>query len=863
MTPSENTRENAPAAEQAPPEPSSATLGTFSGVFTPSVLTILGIILFLRLGYVTGSAGMGRALIIIALANLISILTSQSLAAIATNLKVKGGGDYYLISRTLGHQFGGAIGMVLYLAQSVSVAFYCIGFAEAINAMAPHMPLLTPRIIATTAVGLLFVLAWLGADWATRFQYGVMVLLVAALFSFFLGGIAQWEPATFSANWSAPEQAPPFWIIFGIFFPAVTGFTQGVSMSGDLKDPGKSLPLGTFLAVGVSIVVYFGVAMVFAGALPNKVMMADYQAIKKVARYGVLIDAGVIAATLSSAMASFMGGPRILQSLAADRIFPFLTPFAKGAGAASNPRRAILLTLAIAIATIGLGQLNLVAKVVSMFFLISYGLLNYATYYEAQTESPSFRPRFRWFNKYLSLLGCLICLGIILALDIQNGLIAMAILMAIHQYLKRTAGPARWADSSSAHAFQVIRKQLLSMANTPDHDRNWRPHILAFTNHAERRVVLLTFAQWLEGQSGLVTAVRVIEGTSARTRREQEEAQEALQHDITDHQLNAFPLVVRTEDAAAALPILLQSYGIGPLNANTVLVNWYGQSGVGIPGLQALKYGRNLKAAFGMGFNLVLLHYDPTRFASVMQSNDSDRRIDVWWQADATSRLMLLLAYLMTRHKSWEKAQIRVLTAGTGERIAQTKATLAQMLEDVRIDAQAQIVTDLSPEMVRAESSKSSWVFLPFKIKQFKLTDIHGYSLERTLPMLPPAALVMAAEDIDLDAEPEEGAAGELAQALDALQEAERRVARCEKEAQRTKQTVETLVAQLAEANGQSPQDTETIERLNNSLAEAQQLADQAFRKAAKAQAKSEDAAKTVEQLGGPSKEDAATDEPK
>lgn len=843
------------AKTRSPETASAANLGTFAGVFTPSVLTILGIILFLRLGYVTGSAGMGRALIIIAVANLISILTSQSLAAIATNLKVKGGGDYYLISRTLGHQFGGAIGMVLYLAQSVSVAFYCIGFAEALSAMLPDLPVLTPRIIAITAMGLLFILAWKGADWATRFQYGVMVLLVAALFSFFWGGLPQWEPTQFSANWSAPDDAPPFWIIFGIFFPAVTGFTQGVSMSGDLKDPGKSLPLGTFMAVGVSILVYFAVAVVFAGVLPNNVMMTDYQSIKKVARYGFLIDAGVIAATLSSAMASFMGGPRILQSLAADRIFPFLTPFAKGAGPASNPRRAILLTLAIATATIGLGQLNLVAKVVSMFFLISYGLLNYATYYEARTRSPSFRPRFRWFNKYLSLLGCLICLAIILALDIQNGIIAMAILLAIHQYLKRTSGPSRWADSSSAHAFQVIRKQLLALAQTPDHDRNWRPHILAFTNDAERRVALLNFAQWIEGGSGLISAVRIIEGSGIRVRKAQEEAQSELERHITENSLNVFPLVVHTEDAASALPMLLQGHGVGPVHANTVLVNWYGQSGIGIHGLQALKYGRHLKTAFGLGFNLLVLYCDPNRLNSVMASEAYQRRIDVWWQADATSRLMLLLAYLMTRHAIWQKAEIRVLTAGTGERLAQTQAEMAQVLEEVRIDAQVEIVADLAPERVVEESASSSWVFLPFKIEQFKLIDLNGYSLERVLPKLPPTALVMAAEDIDLDAEPEEGTAGELAQALDTLAEAERRVARREREVRRTNRTVTAITEQLSEAQNQSPEDTVTADRLTALLAEAKKQAELAFRKSAKDKAKAEDAAKEVDRLGGPAKE--------
>jgi amino acid transporter len=227
------------------------TLGTFSGVFTPSILTILGIILFLRLGYVVGNAGLGRALLIIGLANVISILTSFSLSAIATNMKVKGGGDYYLISRTLGVEFGGAIGIVLFLAQSVSIAFYCIGFGEAVAAMLPGGGEALPQIIAALAVSFLFVFAWLGADWATRFQYVVMTILAVALFSFFAGGLAKWENATLVQNWTSPASGPGFWVLFAIFFPAVTGFTQGVSMSGDLKDAGRSLPLGTFFAVPV------------------------------------------------------------------------------------------------------------------------------------------------------------------------------------------------------------------------------------------------------------------------------------------------------------------------------------------------------------------------------------------------------------------------------------------------------------------------------------------------------------------------------------------------------------------------------------------------------------------------------------
>jgi amino acid transporter len=263
-------------------ENKNGTLGTFAGVFTPSILTILGIILFLRVGYVVGNAGLGRTLIILALANGISVLTTISLSAIATNLKVKGGGDYYLISRTLGPEFGGAIGVVLFLAQSISIAFYCIGLGEVVAVMLPYSLKFLPQIIAAVSLGFLFILAWVGADLATKFQYIVMVILVAALISFFIGGFLRWDNALLVQNWSASEKSLDFWVIFAIFFPAVTGFTQGVSMSGDLKDAGKSLPLGTFLAVGISIVVYFIAAVMFAASLPQQVLLSDYEAMKQI-----------------------------------------------------------------------------------------------------------------------------------------------------------------------------------------------------------------------------------------------------------------------------------------------------------------------------------------------------------------------------------------------------------------------------------------------------------------------------------------------------------------------------------------------------------------------------------------------------
>ena len=829
------------------------TLGTFAGVFTPSILTILGIILFLRMGYVVGGAGGGRALLIVGLANIISILTSFSLSATATNLKVKGGGDYYLISRTLGLEFGGAIGVVLFFAQSISIAFYCIGFGEAIVNLLSGNTLFSANVIAAMAVLFLFVFAWLGADWATKFQYGVMALLFGALVSFFMGGLPRWEMATFWGNWETPPNSPGFWVLFALFFPAVTGFTQGVSMSGDLKNPGKSLPLGTFMAVGISMVVYLAVAVIFSGVLPNTVLTSDYGAMKKVARLGWLIDAGVIAATLSSAMASFLGAPRILQSLSSDRIFPFLLPFAKGSGPSANPRRAVLLSAGIALGIISLGQLNMIARVVSMFFLISYGLLNYATFYEARADSPSFRPRFKWFDPRLSLLGFFTCLGAMLAIDIKYGIIATSVLFAVYQYLKRSAGPARWAAGSRSHHLQRVRENLLAVADEPEHDRDWRPQLIAFTNDAQRRPQLLTFASWIEGRSGLTTAVRVIEGSGARMKKSKQEAEDALSLEIKKAGSTAFPLVVVSDDISKALPILVQSYGVGPFRANTVLINWMDQLDRGISGIGALQYVQNLRGLFRQGCNLVVLNETEDYGANLNKVPEADRRIDVWWWGDVTSRLMLLLAYLMTRSEQWDQTTLRLLVCW-GENESQTDMeTIRQTLEDIRIDASPEILGRVDTDTVIRQSKTAAMTFLPFYFKQYKLVDPFGNSVSRILAQLPAVALVKASKDIDLDAEPEEGAAGEIAAAIDAVSGADKKARAAEKEAAREKEQVDTLKEKIQklDADADPNDDTVTLADVRSQLSDAEAALEKAHRRAVRARAKADDAAAGLSKLTG------------
>jgi amino acid transporter len=851
-------------------ELSTGTLGTFTGVFTPSILTILGIILFMRLGYVVGSAGLLQALVIIAMANSISVLTTFSLSAIATNFRVRGGGDYYLISRTLGVEFGGAIGAVLFLAQSVSIAFYAIGFGEVISGMLATGSVHLPQIIAASAVAVLFVFAWLGTDYATRFQYVVMVILAAALVSFFAGGIMKWDSDILKANFAFVPSSGDFWILFAIFFPAVTGFTQGVSMSGDLKDPGKSLPIGTFLAVGLSMVIYFIVAVVMGAAVPQDVLAGDYGAMRRVAFSGFLIDAGVIAATLSSAMASFMGAPRILQSMAGDKIFPFLAPFAKGFGPTGNPRRGVLLSAAIAFATITLGKLNIIAPVVSMFFLISYGLLNYATYFEARAASPSFRPRFGWYNLRLSLLGAVACLAAMFAINAAAGAVALAVLFAIYQYLKKAEGLERWVDSRRSYHLQRVREHLMAAAHEPEHPRDWRPQLLTFSNDSKRRQHLLQFSSWLEGGSGMTTAVRILEGQGVKMLKLKEEAETELKKSIEDHKMGAFPLVVVAPNAADAIQTLVQGFGIGPVKVNTVVINWIEQISRGFLGIREKRYGLYLRTAFRLGCNLIVLDSKEDEWAAVEKVSAGKRRIDVWWWGDATSRLMLLLAYLMTRSAEWGEARIMMYAVAYDENaekqvglpckefsgmgaVPRTEKEVVDclegMLDEVRIDASIEVVLNADAQEVVKRSKDAAMVFFPFRLRDNQLLTPFGAPVEDFLGDLPIVALALAAEDIDLESGPEEGKVAELAAALDEMETAQKRFDAASNEAGKAAKDTEEKEQRLQEMIT-SGSDKEEIAKAEAEKAAAGDQEEIATRKVAKALVKLEEARHLARELG-------------
>ncbi len=351
-------------------------------MFTPCVLTILGVIMFMRTGYVTGYGGMWLALVILGISKLITTLTTLSLSAIATNQRVKVGGVHYMISRVLGPDFGGSIGITLFFAQAIGVSFYVIGFTEALmstaNPFLEQIPVQgsnlavvleawrAPQVLSSLVVSGLFLLTFKGADVAIKAQYVVLAVLILSVASFVVGGALLFDRATLASNaGSAWSDEVGFWTAFAIFFPATTGITAGANMSGDLKKPGRSIPWGTLLAILVTAGVYVVQVVLMAGSVDRAALQADpFGSLKNMSVLPPLVVLGVFAATLSSAIGSFLGAPRILQAMGRDRLMGVMEFFGKGSGEANEPRRATVFTFAIAIGVIWAGDLNAVAEII-------------------------------------------------------------------------------------------------------------------------------------------------------------------------------------------------------------------------------------------------------------------------------------------------------------------------------------------------------------------------------------------------------------------------------------------------------------------------------------------------------------------
>lgn len=689
--------------------------GTFGGVFTPCTLTILGVIMFLRLGSVVGQSGIINALIIIVCANVITGLTGLSLSAIATNTQVKGGGAYFLISRSLGVEFGGAIGLVFFLAQAISVAMYVIGFAEAFVGSLP-VGGLSPVLVATCTNVVVFICVFIGAGWTIRVQYGILAILGLSLVSLYTGAIGSFSTEHLKANLRPDfDQGESFFTMFALFFPAVTGIMAGANMSGDLRRPERSIPLGTLAAVVVTGIIYLSEALLIGCAVPGDTLRNDNLVIASVSAWPVLIIAGVFAATLSSALGSMMGAPRILQALARDGVFPSLNLFGSGSGAANEPRRAIVLTFVIAQVCILLADLNTIAPLITMFFMITYGLLNLATFYEAITKNPSYRPTFRFCHWATSLAAAIGCLAVMVLIEWRWALAAVGVMAGLYWYIARKEIRARWGDVGSGVLFERVRRTLLKLEGELEHPKNWRPIIVALSGAGWSRAYLAVYGHWLTTGRGILTLGQVVHGEADELLERRNAQEKLLQAFVDDQQLEAFPAVVAASTLREGIRALVQCVGMGRLRPNTLLLGWPTDTE------RAEGFGTTLRAVRSLGRNIVAL-----RFSEEVLGEDRDPwevpagTIDVWWRGHANGEMMLVLAHLLRANQAWRTSTIRLLRVVPSEEARRdVQAHLEELIRIARIPAQAVVVVAQGViAAIQSSSAPAGVVFIGFEVPE-------------------------------------------------------------------------------------------------------------------------------------------------
>ena len=735
-------------------------LGTFGGVFTPTILTILGVIMFMRANFVVGEAGVFGAILILCLANSITLLTSLSISAIATNMQVRGGGSYFLISRVLGPEFGGAIGISLFLATALSAPFYIIGFIEGLTLTFPQTEQWVLAISILVAM-VIFITAYVGAGWAIKVQYFIMTILFMAIVVFMGGAVLNFSPELLTKNWASGytliDTTNPlsdrysFWLVFAIYFPAVTGINAGLNMSGDLKDSAKSLPVGTLAAVGVGFLVYLSQILLSGAAYTREELIhRPFELLLDSAPLGLgfLIIAGVFAATLSSALGSILGAPRVLQALARDPILNVLKPFAKGSEQGDEPQRALFLTTAITIAVLcwaymnsGGDALNIIASVITMFFLYTYGMINLAAFIEAFGKNPSFRPRFKLFHWGTALLGGVGCIFAAFLIDALAATVAAILISGLVLYLRNKQTKASFGDARRGFVYASTRKNLLQLAEMEEDAKNWRPTMLVFSGNPNTREALVTYAVWLSSGRGIVFLADILLGKLEALKSHRKSAIKRLKDFCREKNIQAFPVVVAGDTIENGVLTTLQLAGSGVISPNVAVFGWCDQKE------NLSSFLKQLREAKEMGMSIIVIKADS------LPSAGWRKKVHIWWRGDINGPLMMLLGFLLQDNWEWGKSTVQVFRS-VEERagIAPAFQNLSEMIKAARIDALAKVVLSSTTfkETLHEHSKKADCVFLGFQVPDPEQEDAWYELYKGFLDKMPSAILINSSIETDI-----------------------------------------------------------------------------------------------------------------
>lgn len=448
-------------------------LGAFNGVFVPTFLTIIGVILYLRMGFIVGSVGVLNTVFIVLLSVSVTLATALSLSSITTTIRIGTGGAYSIISKTLGLEVGGSVGLPLAFAQIFSVVFYILGFSEAWRFVFPgHSVLVVSYVVWAVLFGLTFV----GLKAAVKVQVLVFFMVLASLVSIFAGG-GSWWLSFFEIPELAYQSSSSFWQLFALFFPAVTGLMAGIGLSGNLTDPKKQIPRGVLWAVFVTSVIYLLMSVWLGKVIPIDDLLNDNLAVFKYAAFPSLVTLGILAATFSSALTTFVAAPRLLQALAASSSVPMSNFFMQGS-LENEPRNGTFFAALIVLLSITFGSLDTIAPLLTMFFLITYGMINLAVFTELALGLVSFRPTLK-ISKFVPLYGFLGSIIFMFLINPLVGILALSFLLGIYLWLIRRNLQQREGDVRSGLLVAFAEWAAKKTQTLPESTKhNWKPNVL-------------------------------------------------------------------------------------------------------------------------------------------------------------------------------------------------------------------------------------------------------------------------------------------------------------------------------------------------------------------------------------------------
>ncbi|XP_078500176.1 solute carrier family 12 member 3-like [Lissotriton helveticus] len=787
--------------ESVKPAGEPVRFGWVKGVMIRCMLNIWGVILYLRLPWITAQAGIGLTWVIILMSVVVTAITGLSISAISTNGKVKAGGTYFLISRSLGPELGGSIGLIFAFANAVAVAMHTVGFAETVRDMLIEFnavmtdPTNDIRIIGIITVTVLLGISLAGMEWEAKAQVVFFFVILVSFVSYLVGtvippseekqsrGFFGYQSSIFLENivpnWRG--ETGTFFGMFSIFFPSATGILAGANISGDLKDPAVAIPKGTLMAIFWTTVSYLIISATIgscvvrdaSGDLNDTISFNEtedcvglscyygwnftecsesqtckyglanqYQAMSMVSAFSPLITAGIFAATLSSALACLVSAPKVFQCLCTDRLYPVIGFFGKGYGKNNEPIRGYVLTFIIAIAFILIAELNTIAPIISNFFLCSYALINFSCFHATITNSPGWRPSFRFYNKWASLFGAVVSIVIMFLLTWWAALIAVGIIIFLLGYVTYKKPNVNWGSSVQAGTYSMALTYSVNLTGVEEHVKNFRPQCLVLTGPPNFRPALVDFVGTVTKNTSLMICGNVVMGGQNVT------DPEGHLKWLNKRKVRAFYTGITAEDLRAGARNLMQVSGLGRLKPNTLIMGYKRSWQQDTP--QSMEeYVRIIHDAFDFNYGVCLLKVkdgldmsrvvqshvnsafedsdddmtsdeeekkDPAKTEAslddearkaaeeqantVFQSKQGKKTIDIYWLFD-DGGLTLLIPYLLTRRKRWSKCKVRVFISGHVDKMEEECKEMQLLLSKFRLGFQEVIVLpdiDLKPQ---------------------------------------------------------------------------------------------------------------------------------------------------------------------